>query len=79
VERGRGHVDHRRLQPVRTLDFDCRDADDVDNALHKMRLLRQVVGDFTAALEAAIARSGLLDDQQASDSAPEPRARPVSG
>lgn len=45
-----------------TLDFDCHDAEDVGNALHKARLLRQVVGDFTAALEAAIARAGLLDD-----------------
>lgn len=34
-----------------TLDFDCYDADGVDNALHKARLLRRAVGEFVAALE----------------------------
>jgi hypothetical protein len=36
---------------VVTLDFDCYDADGVDNALHKARLLRRVVDEFVVAIE----------------------------
>jgi len=37
------------------LDFTVDRARDVDNALYKARLLRDVVNDFTAALETAVA------------------------
>lgn len=39
---------------IATLDFDVHDAKAVGNALHKARLLRDVVDGFTEALEAAI-------------------------
>jgi hypothetical protein len=37
-----------------TLDFDVSDETDARNALHKARLLRDVMVEFTAALEAAV-------------------------
>lgn len=40
---------------VVTFDFDVHTAEDVRNALHKARLLRQVVDEFVCALERAIA------------------------
>ncbi|PJI93546.1 hypothetical protein [Luteimicrobium subarcticum] len=36
---------------VTTLNFVCYEADDIDNALHKARLLRRTVDEFAAALE----------------------------
>lgn len=41
---------------IATLDFDVRDATAVSNALHKARLLRDIVDGFTEALEAAVAK-----------------------
>mgnify|MGYP000847468529 FL=1 len=39
---------------VATLDFDIHTAEDARNALHKARLLREVVSDFVASLERAV-------------------------
>ncbi|GMA25730.1 hypothetical protein GCM10025864_34890 [Luteimicrobium album] len=36
---------------VVTLDFDCYDADSLENALHKARLLRKTLDEFVSAFE----------------------------
>lgn len=48
---------------IATLDFCVHDEAQVANALHKARLLRDVLVDFTAALEAAAEQRRALNEE----------------